>query len=245
MPKYIIRLDDACSTFNIMKWQRYFDLFDKYGVKPIIAVIPNNKSEEFSGGELLQNYWDLVNEWYNKGWCIAMHGLDHVYETNKSGMLGTMPNNSEFAGLSYENQLSKIKTSNNIFARNGIVPRVFIAPSHTLDLNTLKALKFATKIDTISDGFALKPYIKYDFKWIPMQAWSLKDRLFGTWTICLHPESASEHEVVQLEEFIKRNKANISSVEDLNYKRMGFLDYAFRYLLYAKRMYIKFRMGHY
>lgn len=43
--KYLIRLDDACPTFSLAKWQRFFNLFDKYGIKPIIAVIPDCKDK--------------------------------------------------------------------------------------------------------------------------------------------------------------------------------------------------------
>lgn len=245
MLNYLIRLDDACCTFNIVKWQRYFDLFDSYGIKPIIAVIPDNKSEEFSNHPLISNFWELVKVWEEKGWCIAMHGLDHVYVTNKSGILGTMPQNSEFAGLSYEEQLFKIKKSQEIFIGKGVIPHVFVAPSHTLDKNTLRALKAVTEIDTISDGFALNSYIKYGFNWIPMQAWSLKDRRQGTWTICLHPETAPDSQIYNLEDFIKRNKANIISIDKLRYKKLNLLDYLFRYLLYSKRIYKRLQNGHY
>lgn len=40
--KYLIRLDDAVLTMNTKKWQRMEDLLDRYGVKPMVGVIPAN-----------------------------------------------------------------------------------------------------------------------------------------------------------------------------------------------------------
>lgn len=245
MTKYIIRLDDACATFNLQKWQRYFTLFDKYGIKPIIAVIPENKSLEFNENPKNPNFWKLVKDWENKGWCIAMHGLDHVYVTKNSGILGTMPAVSEFAGLPYEKQLEKLKRARTIFNENGFDPKVFVAPSHTLDHNTLRALKSATNIEIISDSFALTPYIKYDFKWIPMQSWSFRARPKGIWTICLHPEIGSDNEVLKLDSFLKENIESMTTVENLTFAKMGISDYLLRYLLYTKRRWMKFKNGHY
>ena len=41
------------------------------------------------------------------GWSIALHGYQHLYETNDSGLLGL--NKYEFSGLSYEMQIKKLK----------------------------------------------------------------------------------------------------------------------------------------
>lgn len=243
--KYIIRLDDACETFSIDKWQRYFDLFDKYNVKPIIAVIPDNKSAEFTNHPRIPDFWKLVKEWEKKGWCIAMHGHEHLYLSQNSGILPTMPHVSEFAGIPYEQQIEKLRKAKNIFNENGLNPTVFVAPSHTLDHNTLKALKEVTDISIISDSFALKPYLANGFKWIPMQSWSFRSRPFGIWTICLHPEVGDMNEINALEYFLSNNRDKITSITDLSYGNLRLVDYLFRYILSAKRLIIKRIKGHY
>ena len=40
MKRYIIRLDDAASTRNIINWNRIENLLDKFQVKPLVGVIP-------------------------------------------------------------------------------------------------------------------------------------------------------------------------------------------------------------
>ena len=43
MPKYLIRLDDACQQANWPNWHRIENILNLYGIKPIVAVIPDNK----------------------------------------------------------------------------------------------------------------------------------------------------------------------------------------------------------
>lgn len=43
MRKYLIRLDDACPTMDAKKWQRIEDVFDTYGIRPMVGIIPANK----------------------------------------------------------------------------------------------------------------------------------------------------------------------------------------------------------
>lgn len=49
---------------------------------------------------LTQNVGRSLRRWQDKGWHIALHGYDHVYISENSG-LEPFNNKSEFAGLSY------------------------------------------------------------------------------------------------------------------------------------------------
>jgi len=40
--QYLVRLDDACPYLDKKKWQRMEDILDKYGVKPLVGIIPAN-----------------------------------------------------------------------------------------------------------------------------------------------------------------------------------------------------------
>ncbi|WP_431137541.1 DUF2334 domain-containing protein [Psychroserpens mesophilus] len=48
--------------------------------------------------------------------------------------------------------LDKIKKGIEIFKKNNIETNIWVAPSHTFDLNTLIALKVESNITTISVG---------------------------------------------------------------------------------------------
>jgi hypothetical protein len=234
MAKYLIRLDDACPTFHFQKWKLFFDVFDTYGVKPIIAVIPHNESEAFNTINEGLDFWEEVRHWDTKGYEIAFHGYNHVYGSNAKGIIGLENYKSEFAGLPLEEQEEKLRKGQEIFLKERLNPRVFIAPAHTFDFNTLKALRKETNVDIISDGFALQGFLEYGFKWIPMQLWGPKNKKNGLWTICYHPETAKEKDVMLLEKFIKENLKDIISVDDVTYTNLSFSDYAYRYYFFFK-----------
>jgi hypothetical protein len=215
--KYIIRFDDACPTMDKDKWQKVEDLCDKYDVKPIVAVIPNNQDPKLVKDESDQNFWGKVRRWQEKGWNIALHGYDHVYISKDSGLV-PFNKKSEFAGLTYENQAQKIKAGMAIFKKENINTNIWVAPSHTFDKNTLKAIKDYTDIKIISDGVSLFPFQKYGFNWIPQQLWHFRKMPFGIWTCCIHPNEMDELEYTSLESFIKNNYDKFISIDELEYK---------------------------
>ncbi len=233
--QYIIRLDDACPTFTISKWERFFDIFDRYGIKPIIAVIPKNKDTSLIVEDRdEEDFWALVRKWESKGWCIALHGYDHVYINRECGITGITPH-SEFVGLSLEEQTKKIKKGVDIFKQNGLKgPFVFVAPSHSLDYNTITAIK-KNGISIISDGIARHPYIAYDILWCPCQLWWPKHMADGVWTICYHPETASDASLSNLESFVSENHNNFISINDIAPSRLTLKDYIFKACFFLKR----------
>ena len=73
------------------------------------------------------------------GWVIALHGFNHLYTTDKKGLF-PLNNFSEFAGVEYFTQLNMIKKGLERLKEWGIETDIFMAPGHTYDMNTLKAL---------------------------------------------------------------------------------------------------------
>ncbi len=74
-----------------------------------------------------------------------------------------MHNRSEFAGLALEEQREKVRKGVAVFQEHGIVPRVFFAPGHTFDRNTLKALALESDIRVICDTIAKDVYYQDGF----------------------------------------------------------------------------------
>lgn len=214
MTKYIIRLDDACPTMDVYRWSRCEEILNKYEIKPVVAVIPSNIDSNLIINEVDEKFWEKVNEWQLKGWQIALHGFDHGYISECSGIL-SINKTSEFAGVDINIQRKKIRDGLDIFSSNGIKTNIWIAPSHTFDDNTLDVLKTESNINIISDSFAYYPYYKSGFLWIPQQLWKPKNKMFGVWTICLHPNMMTDSEFFQLQEFCKENKENF--IDNIDY----------------------------
>ena len=66
---FIIRLDDVAENMNWEMMERATNLFDKFEIKPVLGVIPNNQDPELmSYPKINANFWDQVRLWKNKGW---------------------------------------------------------------------------------------------------------------------------------------------------------------------------------
>lgn len=212
--KYIVRFDDACPTMDTKKWDFIEDLCDRYDIKPIVAVIPNNKDKQLIIEKPDNLFWQKVKKWQEKGWCIALHGYDHIYVSDTFGLV-PINDRSEFAGVEYEIQVDKIKKGIEIFKGYGIDCNTWVAPAHSFDKNTLKALKKETDIEIISDGIAFSPFYDLNFYWVPQQVWHFRKMFFGTWTGCFHPNNMSEKEFENLDLFIQRNNKSFVDIASL------------------------------
>ena len=80
-------------------------------------------------------------------------------------MLG-INQNSEFAGLSYEIQYEKLKRGQEILRKSGVCTDIFMAPGHTYDADTIRALK-ACGFKVVTDGLYLKPYRDQGVLFVP------------------------------------------------------------------------------
>ena len=212
--KYLIRLDDACSTMNHTNWTKMETMLDKYNIQPMVAVIPHNKDTKLMIDNVKKNFWKDVKLWQNKQWEIALHGFEHKYETKSRGIV-PINNYSEFSGLPLDEQCYKIREGIKKFREHNISCKLWIAPAHSFDENTIKALKQETNITIISDGIALKPYFDYEMYWIPQQLWKPREMLFGTWTICYHPDEMKEKDFLRLEKFLEKNHNKFVSLNEL------------------------------
>ena len=219
--KYLIRLDDACPTMDKDKWDRMEQLLDKYGIKPLIGVVPDNHDENLQCGDFDDKFWQKVYIWKKKDYSIALHGYDHCYISPKAG-LNPMWKRSEFAGVLLELQKDKIKKGLAILHSYGIYPSVFFAPSHTFDDNTLLALQEESRIRIISDTVSRFPYFYKGFFFIPQFiGHCVKMPLNGIYTFCFHPNTMNDESFNSLESFLTIHKGRFIKIEDIEPEKYG------------------------
>ena len=156
--KIAVRLDDITPDMDWERFLKFKEVLDKYQVKPLIGVVPDNRDENLKGSQegAPTDFWTYIKELQKEGWVIAMHGYRHIYSTDKGGVF-PLNNFSEFAGLSYEEQEKMLADGKRMLAEKGIETDVFMAPAHSYDKNTLKAL-IKTGFNKITDGFGDCPY---------------------------------------------------------------------------------------
>ena len=233
---YLLRLDDASRYMNKSNWKKMEQLLDRYSIKPIIGIIPDNQDKELLKYGEVEGFWELAKNWQDKGWIIALHGCTHVYETEDGG-INPVNMRSEFAGLPLDSQKDKIRTGYSVLMNHEIHPDLFYAPSHTFDLNTLKALKEETDIRVISDTVANDVYYENDFFFIPQQSGSVRKLPFKTVTFCYHPNTMKDTDFDVLEDFLKQygDRFDVVNINELKEKRKSFYDKALSKLYFLRR----------
>jgi Predicted deacetylase len=250
------RMDDICPKMDYEKFLLFREIFCKYNVKPLLGVVPDNRDENLNRGEEILDFWMIIQQLRNAGWSIAQHGHTHVYTTTETGRF-SLCEDSEFAGLPYAVQLQKIRLGRELLNSHGIETDIFMAPSHSLDENTLKALVDCS-FHYITDGRSKRPYIYRDLTFIPCRHHQFKNKT-GLVTICIHPNTASDKTFLALEAFIRQNREKIIdfshtlSLPTMNYAQARieeriniiFLKYIkpLLYPLYSRIKYGKFSEG--
>lgn len=211
---YIIRLDDACEFWNKANWERIEILLDRFSIRPLVGVIPCCQDPQLISYGFDEGFWDKTRCWTEKGWDIALHGCTHVYET-KDGGLNPVQKRSEFAGLPYEIQQDKIASGISRLEERGISPKVFFAPSHTYDRNTISALEHCSAIRAISDTFAADSYLENGFLFVPVQSGHVTELPFRTVTFCYHPNNMEDSDFDALEAFFEKHAEEFGSFTDV------------------------------
>ena len=209
----LIRLDDIAENMNWDLMEKSEILFDKYKIKPVLGVIPDNQDKELLSYPRKNNFWDLVRNWEKKGWKIAMHGLTHVYDkdTNRKDYFG-YGGRSEFWGHSLELQTERIKKGLRKFREEKIEIKSFFAPNHTYDLNTFNALK-NSGINEVIDGYGLMPYLKNEIKFIPQLFYKVYALPFGVQATQIHLNYWKQNDFDNFEKFVENNQKKIISYE--------------------------------
>ena len=239
----LIRLDDIAENMNWDLMEKLELVFEKYKIKPVLGVIPNNKDNELLSYPKKNDFWKQVRIWRDKGWEITMHGSTHVYDKicKKNDYFGH-GGGSEFCGHTLETQISRIKSGLKKFGEEKIKIRSFFAPNHTYDKNTFVALKnFGIK--EIIDGYGLMPYVENDIKFIPQLFYKIIALPFGIQSTQIHLNYWKQKDFENFEKFIKKNSKKIITYDEaLNkvnnnsfYKLINFLT---RKILSFKRIFI-------
>jgi predicted deacetylase len=209
--QYLLRFDDLCPTIALSRWERVLSLIDEFGIRPILAVVPENRDHDLARCEPDPHFWSRMRALEAAGATIALHGYRHLCRSNGKSLV-PLHSHSEFAGVPQELQREWICAGLNILRVQGLNPRVWVAPRHGFDMNTLEALRLEG-IEILSDGLARVPFVRGGITWIPQQLWSPVEKRKGLWTICLHTNTIRNSQVDQLREFLRQHAGQFTSVD--------------------------------
>lgn len=220
---FLIRLDDCHSRMDIQKWDQILAILKRHGIKPLVGVIPNNKDPKLEYNKTSIDIYSWLKS-YSYDIELAIHGENH-HLTKSPTSLYKGVRVSEFCGLSYNEQVDKLKSAKNWFLKRGFNVEWFIAPKHSFNKNTIRACGVVDL--NISDGIEFFPYkFKENGVVLVPQIFNIaRDVLLpGVYTFCYHPDTMTNQEFIKLEEFLKKKgKYFIQWNDSLNYVKGSFI----------------------
>lgn len=202
--QYLLRFDDLCPTIPRQCWQRFLPLIDEFHLRPILAIIPDNRDPSLCLAPPDPGFWEAMRALEAAGATMALHGYQHLCAAAGRSLV-PLSRQSEFAGVPEPTQRAWIREGLGILRGHGLTPRIWVAPRHGFDKQTLRALR-AEGIAALSDGVARKPFMRCGLVWIPQQLWAPQQKDRGLWTICIHPHTAKEEDLRDYAHFSARTR---------------------------------------
>jgi predicted deacetylase len=209
--QYLLRIDDLCPTVHVERWQRISAIIGKHGIRPMLAVVPDNRDPDLMLSASAPHFWADLRRLEKAGATIALHGFQHLC-VRRARALIPLHRTGEFAGVAFEIQRQWIRQGLDILRAHGLQPRLWVAPRHSFDRTTLRVLR-AEGVGFLSDGLALRPCLREGVVWIPQQLGSPAEKQNGLWTICLHPNSLDDAQFRTLQEFVGKHAAQFTTFE--------------------------------
>jgi len=232
---YLIRLDDCHSRMNVQKWDQILDILKRQGIRPLVGVIPDNKDPKLEYNKTSIDIYSWITSYSNEI-TPAIHGENHNLTKSPTSLYKGMQV-SEFCGLSYDDQVDKLKSAKSWFLKRGINVKWFIAPKHSFNKDTIRACGVLDL--NISDGIEFFPYkFKENNVVLVPQIFNIAREVLlpGVYTFCYHPDTMTTEEFIKLEEFLKKNRKYFIQWDDsLNHVKGSFtvsliLNYLYTYV---------------
>lgn len=207
---FILRLDDITATMDWEALSRMQRLLEDCSVPALIGVVPSNEDPSLDVGPPRTDFWSWVRERRQAGWTVAQHGYRHVYDSAEGGVLRRRPA-SEFAGHDYDTQRERLSEGRKILVEQGVWQPVFMAPGHTFDHVTLRALR-DTGFRVVTDGYGAYPYVVNSMILVPQLTFRPFDPGFGVWTLCVHLNTITDVQFQRLERFVRSRADSFTTI---------------------------------
>jgi predicted deacetylase len=217
--RFVYRIDDIHPA---MMWNRFWEvmaMMEAHQVVPLLGVIPDNQDQSLMFDLPNPEFFSIIRSLVSDGKAeICQHGYQHVYTTQQHSINQTLygrVSSSEFVGIPYEHQYQMIKNGKEILKSQGLCTDIWMAPSHTSDRNTFRALN-ELGFKYVTDGVALYPYELYGLLFVPQQIFRPKKDFpfnYGVFTICLHLNNLTTDRINEIKSHINSGGTIISFSE--------------------------------
>ena len=155
--RYLVRFDDLCPTMLLDRWARFLSIIARYGIRPILAIIPVIRIPPSSCRRRIPTSGSNAitrsrRRHHRYAWLPAP-----MHQYGKPIL--RLHQETEFAGVEQCSSSNGFVPDSGSFAKTDLNPRLFVAPRHGFDLHTLRALA-DEGLGILSDGFAHRPVMR-------------------------------------------------------------------------------------
>lgn len=212
--KIAVRLDDITPDMDYEKFYRMKQLLDTYQIKPLIGVVPFNEDKNLMRNPKREDFAEFLQGLIGEGYVAALHGYQHLYSSNKGGIF-PLNHFSEYVGIPFEKQDEMIASGKKRLQEWGVETDIFMAPAHTFDGNTLKALK-KNGFRYVTDGFGKQPYKRKGLVFLPIaiKQSDCNKQSNNYTTIVFHTNTMEEQEFGKYQKMFEENKEHFISYAD-------------------------------
>lgn len=203
-PRFIVRFDDVTSG---MAWSRFLPIkkrLEHMNVKAVLGVVPDCQDATLTVEAQRPDFFDVIRQYKAYGDAIAQHGTFHLYDSDHAGLLNVAAR-SEFAGHPYQLQLARLRQGQEILTNQRVWDPYFMAPSHSLDRNTIRALK-DLGFSAVTDGYGFRPYQVDGILFVPQLTELPVHVPFGYQTLCLHVNTMAQAKLDKIMQFIELHR---------------------------------------
>lgn len=243
--KIAVRLDDITPDMDYVKFYKMKEILDTYQIKPLIGVVPFNEDKNLMRNPKREDFAEMLQSLVKEGYVIALHGYQHLYSTAKGGLF-PLNQFSEYAGVPFEKQDEMIRAGKKQLQNWGIDTDIFMAPGHTFDGNTLKAL-LKNGFHYVTDGFGRRPYLRRGLVFLPiaMKQTDCYKQADGYTTLVFHTNTMEEKDFVRYQNMFEDNRTSFIPYSEYLAKEpcsRSFFGYAWEYGMAAiKHTLVKLR----
>ncbi len=212
--KIAVRMDDITPDMNWGNFRFFRELFREAGIAPLLGIVPDNRDPKLHCEPAREDFYEVMRALADEGYVFAVHGLHHLYTTKRGGLF-PLNRNSEFAGLPYGRQREMLRRGREELAENGIETDIFMAPSHSYDANTLRALR-ESGYTGVTDGFGKRPYRYRGLTFYPISfklSRSLKGK-GGATTLVIHANTVTEEEKQRYARLFREHRQDMISYKE-------------------------------
>lgn len=201
---FILRFDDIAPR---MAWDKFVPLkrhVEGLSIPCLLGVVPACRDVSMERFDEHRDFFSFIRHCVSQGDTVAQHGTYHVYDSADSGLLG-IQRRSEFAGHDYRVQFERLSLGKDVLVKEGVWQPYFMAPSHSFDRATLRALN-ALGFQALTDGYGVRPYKIEGLALIPQLTARPLFFLPGVQTLCVHINYMNDQAINDLLSFIVSNR---------------------------------------